>query len=209
MDCIDTIDTRRTFKCVLLGQVNSGKTSIMMRYIKNNFCEHTDPTIGASFFSKKLQFYNDNIALDIWDTAGQERYESLMYMYYRNAKIVVIIYDITDRRSFEKAKYWVSMIKKQLDPEPIFILAGNKLDLEDKRQVLTEEGRKYSELEGLNFFETSAKKSYNINSMFTFAAKRANKKYSQVNILRRSDIVDISEYNAIGEDKKKIFSCCS
>ncbi|CAL9163772.1 unnamed protein product, partial [Musa hybrid cultivar] len=125
-------------KLVLLGDMGAGKSSLVLRFVKGQFLEFQESTIGAAFFSQTLAVSDATVKLEIWDTAGQERYHSLAPMYYRGAAAAIIVYDISRMESFEKAKKWVQELQKQGSPNLVTALAGNKCDLDDKREVPTE-----------------------------------------------------------------------
>merc|ERR1712000_233655 len=110
------------FKLVLLGESAVGKSSLVLRFVKDQFDDYRESTIGAAFLTQ-------TITLEIWDTAGQERYKSLAPMYYRNANCAVVVYDITQSASLDKAKAWVKELQRQANENIIIALAGNKLDL--------------------------------------------------------------------------------
>ncbi|XP_075090865.1 ras-related protein RHN1 isoform X2 [Nicotiana tabacum] len=153
-------------KLVLLGDMGAGKSSLVIRFVKGQFLEFQESTIGAAFFSSTLAVNNATVKFEIWDTAGQERYHSLAPMYYRGAAAAIIVYDITSSDSFARAKKWVQELQKQGNPNMVMALAGNKADLEDRRKVTAEEARLYAEENGLFFMETSAKTAVNVNDIF-------------------------------------------
>lgn len=159
-------------KLVLLGDMGAGKSSLVFRFVKGQFLEFQESTIGAAFFSQTLALNDATVKFEIWDTAGQERYHSLAPMYYRGAAAAIIVYDITSTESFERAKKWVQELQKQGNPNMVTALAGNKADLEDKRKVALEEAHTYAEENGLFFKETSAKTATNVNEIFHEIAKR-------------------------------------
>ncbi|KAF2303900.1 hypothetical protein GH714_024255 [Hevea brasiliensis] len=146
--------------------MGTGKTSLVLRFVKGQFFEFQESTIGAAFFTQVLSLNEATIKFDIWDTAGQERYHSLAPMYYRGAAAAVVVYDITSMESFERAKKWVLELQRQGNPNLIMFLAANKADLEEKRKVASEEGEQYAKESGLVFLETSAKTAQNVNELF-------------------------------------------
>ncbi|XP_068651581.1 ras-related protein RHN1-like [Aristolochia californica] len=125
-------------KLVLLGDMGAGKSSLVLRFVKGQFLEFQESTIGAAFFSQTLAVNDATVKFEIWDTAGQERYHSLAPMYYRGAAAAIIVFDITSTESFSRAKKWVQELQKQGNPNMVMALAGNKADLEDKRKVTAE-----------------------------------------------------------------------
>jgi len=159
-------------KVVLLGESSVGKSSLVMRFVKGSFSEFQESTIGAAFLTQTLVLNEHKVKFEIWDTAGQERYHSLAPMYYRGTHAAVVVYDITSENSFERAKAWVTELMRQAPPCVIVALAGNKVDLEDSREVSYEDGEKYADKNGLIFYETSAKIPLNINEIFVKLAEK-------------------------------------
>uniref|UniRef100_A0AC34G0E8 Rab5 n=1 Tax=Panagrolaimus sp. ES5 TaxID=591445 RepID=A0AC34G0E8_9BILA len=152
------------FKLVLLGESAVGKSSLVLRFVKGQFHEYQESTIGAAFLTQTICLDDTTVKFEIWDTAGQERYHSLAPMYYRGAQAAIVVYDITNQESFAKAKNWVKELQRQASPNIVIALAGNKADLASKRVVEYEEAQAYAEDNGLLFMETSAKSSMNLKS---------------------------------------------
>ncbi|KAI5453397.1 GTP-binding protein of the rab/ypt [Naganishia albida] len=168
-----------SFKLVLLGESAVGKSSLVLRFVKDEYSDYRESTIGAAFLTQTVALNDEtNIKFEIWDTAGQERYRSLAPIYFRNSAAAVIVYDITQSAdaSFEKAKSWVQTLQRQADPGIIIILVGNKLDLvqddPSARRVARQEAERYAEAEGLLFAEASAKTGEGVGEVFM---KIANK----------------------------------
>jgi len=183
-------------KLVLLGEAAVGKSSLVLRFVNDDFQENKEPTIGAAFLTQKCTLPTRTIKFEIWDTAGQERFASLAPMYYRNAQSALVVYDLTKPTSLIKAKHWVAELQRQASPGIVIALVGNKLDLTneaggsgnnlgddadtdaddgedadgDARKVSTAEAKSYAEEEGLLFFETSAKLGTNVTEVFTAIA---------------------------------------
>ncbi|KAG2301823.1 hypothetical protein Bca52824_030474 [Brassica carinata] len=159
-------------KLVLLGDVGAGKSSLVLRFVKDEFVEFQESTIGAAFFSHTLAVNDAAVKFEIWDTAGQERYYSVAPMYYRGAAAAIIVFDITNQASFERAKKWVHELQSQGNPNMVMALAGNKADLLDARKVSPEEAEIYAQENRLFFMETSAKTATNVKDFFYGIAKR-------------------------------------
>ncbi|KAL9933551.1 hypothetical protein V8E36_007727 [Tilletia maclaganii] len=116
-------------KLVLLGEAAVGKSSVVLRFVQDDFQDNKEPTIGAAFLTQKAALNDKVIKFEIWDTAGQERFHSLAPMYYRNAQASAVVYDVTKASSFEKAKSWVKELQRQANPNIVIALVGNKIDL--------------------------------------------------------------------------------
>ncbi|EIM92374.1 GTP-binding protein RAB5 [Stereum hirsutum FP-91666 SS1] len=161
------------FKLVLLGESAVGKSSLVLRFVKDQFDDYRESTIGAAFLTQTVNLDDGmTVKFEIWDTAGQERYKSLAPMYYRNANCAVVVYDITQSASLEKARNWIRELQRQADPSIVIALCGNKSDLAARRQVTQEEAQKYAEEEGLMWAETSAKSGEGVSDIFTAIAKK-------------------------------------
>ncbi|KAJ3447034.1 ras-related protein rab-5c [Anaeramoeba flamelloides] len=153
-------------KIVFLGESSVGKSSLVIRFVKRKFSPYQEPTIGAAFLSKKLTHNNVHFKLQIWDTAGQERYHSLAPMYYRGSSAAFVIYDVTQKVTFEKSKKWIDELKKLGDPNVQIAFVANKIDLAENQKVSREIGQNFADENGLTFFETSAKTGKNVDKLF-------------------------------------------
>jgi len=163
------------FKLVLLGDTAVGKSCLVVRFVRDEFFEFQEPTIGAAFLTQTVALDDCTVKFEIWDTAGQERYRSLAPMYYRGAAAAIVVYDITNQDSFAGAKGWVKELQRRGDPNVVIALAGNKADLESRRKVQFEEANAYAEENGILHLETSAKNSNNVKKLFVEIAQRLPK----------------------------------
>ncbi|KAJ6236925.1 ras and ef-hand domain-containing protein [Anaeramoeba flamelloides] len=155
----------QTFKVILLGDSSVGKSSIVINFCEDTFSTSIESTIGAAYILKTINNGNKEIKLQIWDTAGQERYNSLTLLYFRSSQGAIVVYDITDKTTFERAKLWIREIREKEEQKTTIALVGNKTDLKE-RLVSTERGSKYAKEEDLLFFETSAKTGEGISKIF-------------------------------------------
>mmetsp|Transcript_13722 Transcript_13722/g.27365 ORF Transcript_13722/g.27365 Transcript_13722/m.27365 type:complete len:195 (-) Transcript_13722:21-605(-) len=162
-------------KLVLLGDTAVGKSCLVVRFVRDEFFEFQEPTIGAAFLTQTVTLDDITVKFEIWDTAGQERYRSLAPMYYRGAAAAIVVYDVTNMLSFTGAKSWVKELQRRGDPNVVIALAGNKCDLELRRKVDYEEAHQYAEENGILHMETSAKNAQNVKQLFVAIAQRLPK----------------------------------
>ena len=167
------------FKLLLIGNSSVGKSSLLFRFVENVWDDNFVPTIGVDFvilffiiffyFLQKLKTLEVNgkkVKLQIWDTAGQERFKNITESYYRGGNGVLVVYDITDRDSFENLNSWLIEIEKNANKNVYKLLIGNKCDLEDKRKVTYQEGKDFATSNGMQFIETSAKADTKVKEAF-------------------------------------------
>lgn len=194
------------FKLVLLGESAVGKSSLVLRFVKGQFHEYQESTIGAAFLTQTVCLDDTTVKFEIWDTAGQERYHSLAPMYYRGAQAAIVVYDITNTDTFARAKNWVKELQRQASPNIVIALAGNKADLASKRAVEFQEAQAYADDNSLLFMETSAKTAMNVNEIFMAIAKKLPKNEPQnaAGAPGRNRGVDLQESNPASRSQ-----CCS
>ncbi|KAG8191109.1 hypothetical protein JTE90_010033 [Oedothorax gibbosus] len=154
-------------KLCVLGDSGVGKSCIVQRFVHNTFNPSVESTIGASFMTKCLVVDDSTYKFNIWDTAGQERYRSLAPMYYRNAGASIIVYDVTNYTSFQSVKGWIRELQLHGSSNVIMAIAGNKADLDGRREVPTKEAKDYADSVNAAFVETSALTAVNIHELFT------------------------------------------
>ena len=162
--------SNHSFKVVVVGASGVGKTTIVQRLITGGFREESQPTIGVEFKSYTMQSENETIKLQIWDTAGQERFKSVSKAYFRNALGAILMFDLTDRQSFDDLNMWINDLNTLCAPNAYIILIGNKLDLtvedEAARQIAESEEQAFAQRYNLIYLETSAKDGKNVSEAF-------------------------------------------
>ncbi|CDJ59366.1 Ras family domain-containing protein, putative [Eimeria maxima] len=168
-----------SYKTVLLGDASVGKSSLVLRFVKNTFSNTMETTIGAAFFAKTVDIDGEGVKFEVWDTAGQERFSSLAPMYYRGAAAAIIVYDQTNGPSYERAKMWVQQLQLSYNPNIIIALAANKADINNK-QIDVHTAKLYAEENQLIFLETSARTGLNVQLLFQLIARRL--KNQQLNL---------------------------
>ena len=167
------------FKVLLLGDTDVGKSSLILRYTEETFNSKLVNSIGVDFKMKKKEIDGKIIKVQIWDTAGHERFRSITYSYYRGANAIIIVFDITDKKSFLSITEWLKQIEKHAKENVFKFLVGNKSDLAEERKVTFEEAKEYADEHELPYIETSAKEGININELFESSIKSflSNNKY--------------------------------
>ena len=214
----ENIKEELKLKLVLLGDSGVGKTNLISRYISNSFDENTRATIGVEFFCKNFRINKKRtIKVEIWDTAGQERYKAITSVYYKGAKGAFIVYDITSRKTFENIDKWIGEIKERTTDDVKLIIIGNKTDLNNEREVKSEEALiKYQDMD-IPLIETSALEDTNVNEAFINLIKIVYKDIARKEIEERKNISDnkISQgidLKSIDEEEinenKESFTCC-
>lgn len=154
------------YKIVLLGNLAVGKTSIINQFMYGTFDHMHQPTIGIDFLSQTMYLDDRTIRLQLWDTAGQERFRALIPSYIRDSSVAVIVYDVTNRQSFMDVDKWVEDVRNERGTDVIIMVAGNKIDLADKRVVTLEEGDTKAADLNVMHIEVSAKAGVNVKTLF-------------------------------------------
>ena len=209
------------FKLIVVGDQNTGKSSILNRFNTNNFDDNYQSTIGLDFSNKNITIHDQDVRLILYDTAGQEKFRSLIPMYIREAQIILLVYDISNRRSFDNIPSWFSEVLNVKNDEAVFSLIGNKIDLSDKREVTYDEGKKLANEKNMFFEEVSAKSGKNImeffnNTIFEAIYKKFQRKFDDLKNIDNSEYNNPStESNVIhfnelrkNENNKKKKKCC-
>ena len=162
-------------KIVLLGDVSVGKTSIASRYCKNSFNDHHINTIGGAYQQQKVVLNNGAmVKLHIWDTSGQERFRAMTNLYYRDAQVAILTYDITNESSFNSIEFWIKELRYKVENENMILcLVGNKCDVNiNERKIMTNKGKNYANENNMIFYETSAKTCEGVKDLFVTIANK-------------------------------------
>ena len=161
-----------TFKILTIGESGVGKTCILRRFVEDKFLKNHLATIGIDFKTKNIIVDGVQVKLKIWDTAGQERFRNITNQYYKGADGIILVYDVTDRTSFEKIREWMNQIKQNTTEDEIgLVLLGNKCD-SDPRDVYENDGIELGKELGIQYFESSAMNNINISESFNYLAKQ-------------------------------------
>ncbi|KAK7412000.1 hypothetical protein VNO78_03445 [Psophocarpus tetragonolobus] len=154
------------FKVVMIGDSGVGKSNLLSRFTRNEFCLESKSTIGVEFATRTVEVEGRRVKAQIWDTAGQERYRAITSAYYRGALGALLVYDLTKPISFENVRRWLKELRDHADANIAIMLIGNKTDLKHLRGVATEDAQVFAENESLSFIETSALQSTNVHKAF-------------------------------------------
>jgi Ras-related protein Rab-1A len=192
------------FKLLLIGDPGVGKSSILSSFVDNTFTDTHISTIGVDFKITNIELENKIIKLQIWDTAGQERFRTITTSYYRGAHGIIVVYDITNRESFNNIKFWLEEVLKYGTEKTNVLIIGNKSDLPNKRVVSLEEAKNFADKYSYDLIETSAKTNLNIYKMFFNMTNQIKHQFIRDTDMVRS--IDMSDNN-IGESEK-LGGCC-
>eukprot|EP01080_Neovahlkampfia_damariscottae_P006392 gene6392-10399_t len=175
------------FKILLIGDMAVGKSCILMRYADDVFNSTHVSTIGVDFKIRTINFDGKVVKLQIWDTAGQERFRTITTSYYKGAHGVIMVYDITKKESFDNLQSWLNDIQQYAEEDVGIILVGNKVDLENQRQVQKSDGEDWAKKLEVPFLETSAKDAQNVDDAFTKMVERLFEKKVSTTMVSQSN----------------------
>ena len=161
------------YKILLLGDSTVGKTCFLLRYVDDSFLDLHMATIGLDYRLKTLILEEQKIVkIQLWDTAGQDKFRAITRNYYKGASGIILIFDVTNIKSYENIKKWINEIKEEISEKVSIVLIGNKIDNVQERKISKEQGEKLANEIGIKFFETSAKTGEGINESVFFLVKK-------------------------------------
>jgi len=195
-------------KVLMIGNTSCGKSSLLTRYVDDSFEPSRISTIGIDFKMKTINVLGKRAKLQIWDTAGQERFRTITQAYYRGAMGIIIVYDVTDRVSFEDVKRdWIINVNRHVNVDVRKTLVGNKSDMEAERAVSTEEGQRLADELGIRFFETSALRGDNVDNLFLSMATEIRER-TENELSMGTRIPSTDKVVAIRQQEKSTVSQC-
>ena len=194
------------FKILLIGDLGVGKSCVILRYVEGDFPGNIMSSIGVDFKTKQIELDDHSIKMQIWDTAGHEKFRTITTSYYKSAQAIIILYDITQKSSFDHIRNWITEIDKFGKQGVLKVIVGNKLDLENNRKISKEDAENLALKYGVKLWEVSAKDNTNIEEMFVDTIKTLLEKNSKI----------ISESSSMGNNiklsknikNKKNKKCC-
>lgn len=192
-------------KILLVGDSGVGKSCLLVRFVEDKFSPSFITTIGIDFKIKTVDINGKKIKLQLWDTAGQERFRTITTAYYRGAMGIILVYDVTDERTFSNIKQWLSTVNQHANDEAQLLLVGNKSDM-DTRAVTYEQGEALSKELGLPFVEASAKNDDNVNEIFFTLAKLIQEKIDNDKLVGNTNKDGSVNINSNGGGSKS--NCC-
>ena len=194
------------FKILLIGDLGVGKSCVILRYVEGDFPGNIMSSIGVDFKTKQIEVDDRLIKMQIWDTAGHEKFRTITTSYYKSAHAIIILYDITQKTSFDHIRNWLTEIDKFGKQGVLKVIVGNKLDMENNRKITKEAAENLALKYGLKLWEVSAKDNTNIEEMFLDTIKSLLEKNSKI-ISEGSSMAANIQLNKDTKNKKKN-KCC-
>ena len=191
----------RIYKLLIIGESSVGKTSIILRYTENKFDNSGIATCGVDVKYKYVSYENIKIRLDIWDTAGQERFRGLAKNYFRGSNGFILVYDITNQKSFEKLKGWMNDAKEKMDPKSKMIVIGNKKDCQENREVDLDILEDFANKNKVKTLEVSAKTNEGIDEIFNIMVEDLVKG-NNMGVIKDEDSETDKTFNSLNNSKE-------
>ncbi len=203
-----------TIKYIIVGNAYVGKSNIIYRFVENKFSENYKATINLDFSYKNMKINDKIFRIQLWDTAGQEEFQSISRGYYKSGACALVVYDITDRETFNNVSSWVEECKNNGPSTITLVLVGNKIDLERRREIEKEKGELLAEKNGIDFYEVSNKEGINIQEAglaIVHKILEKRRKDSIVETERSSKVSSLTYYSKYGDvdnDSSGRHRCC-
>ncbi|KAF0991922.1 hypothetical protein HZS_1727 [Henneguya salminicola] len=195
------------FKLLIIGDSGVGKSCLLLRFADNTYTDSYISTIGVDFKINTIEIDGKVIKLQIWDTAGQERFRTITSSYYRGAHGIIIVYDITNKESYENVRVWIEEIQRYASENVKRIIVGNKADEESKRAVDFDTAKAFADQLGIKFLETSAKTSNNVKEAFLAMGEEIKKEMGPMQIQQNENPKNIFNANStVSQDISR--KCC-
>ncbi|CAI5464659.1 unnamed protein product [Closterium sp. Yama58-4] len=195
-------------KILLIGDSAVGKTSLLFRFSEDQFQNVLTATIGVDFKVRNMEIDGEMVKLSIWDTAGQEKFRTLTEAYYRGAHGILLVYDITDKSSFDNVRGWINSIEEHSTRGVRVVVVGNKADMESRRVISKEQGQQLAHEFNVNFLETSAKADINVEEAFQCIAKEGKQLYDRMHSQQREGSTPINLQQTSTPDVA-VSTCCA
>lgn len=196
-----------SIKTIIVGDSSVGKSNILTKFVDDEFNVNNSTTVGVDYKVVRVDHGQKTVKLLLWDTAGQERFNAIVKTFYKDAQVVILVFDLTNRASFDNIEFWLNQVKCEKIDDLIYILVGNKVDIESKRVISKEEViKKTTDLKFNGYFESSAKNNICIEEIFLNAVKLySNMKNitDEKNLPKRKKSVSFNLKN----EKTNLFSC--
>ncbi|XP_015791315.1 ras-related protein Rab-39B [Tetranychus urticae] len=182
-----------SFRIILIGDSSVGKSTLLKVFTKSNFTDEGEPTVGVDYFATIVDLTNGlRVRLQAWDTAGQEKFRSITKSYYRNSVGALLLFDVTRRSSFDHLIDWLFDVRRHIEPsKAVYQIVGCKIDLENEREISTEEGQAFADFHSIKYIETSAKTRQNVDQAFKMISEQIYAK------LRRGEFTLNPEWDGI------------
>ena len=196
------------FKILLIGDLGVGKSCVILRYVEGDFPGNIMSSIGVDFKTKQIDYADRLIKMQIWDTAGHEKFRTITTSYYKSAHAIIILYDITQKTSFDHIKNWITEIDKFGKQGVLKVIVGNKLDLENNRKIKKEDAQNLALKYGVKLWEVSAKDNTNIEEMFVDTIKTLLERNSKLIIDNAASSMNNNFLLNTNIKEKKKKKCC-
>ncbi|KAE9551840.1 hypothetical protein FO519_004941 [Halicephalobus sp. NKZ332] len=182
-------------KTIVIGEANCGKSWLISSFLGKDDLNSVGTTIGVEFHSRQIEIDGKSVAVQLWDTAGQDKFRAVVPQFYKRARAIALVYDVTRYESFRKIEAWFEEAQRYIEKYYTVMLIGNKMDLTEERQVPTEEGYNYAKTKGFFFMETSALQETNVEPAFMELVQQSYRQWKRMEVVseKASDVITVEE----------------